>query len=71
MTRVSSRWLLIFDSEGISEYWLKTLHGRAEVVTISYYSSALRSTLESAISEGKSAKTLAYEVNMKIWICVC
>ena len=47
-----ARWLLIFDSEGISEHWLKTLHGKNEVITISYYSAALKNTLESALSDG-------------------
>ena len=49
---------MIFDSEGISEHWLKTLHGQNDVVTISYYSTVLKNTLETAISEGKSPALL-------------
>lgn len=42
---------MIYDSEGISEHWLKTLHGQ-DVVSVSYYSATLKTTLESTISEG-------------------
>ena len=54
------RWLLIFDSEGISEHWLKTLHGKNEVITISYYSAALKNTLESALSDGNRSYSTSF-----------
>eukprot|EP00116_Pleurobrachia_bachei_P002703 sb/3462965/ len=49
----SPQWITLFDSEGVSEQWLKTLHSGREVVTTSFYHTNLRGELENAITTGK------------------